>query len=43
MRWVVHVAVMRDEINTKFWSENLKRYHLGDLGLNDRIILKYSL
>jgi hypothetical protein len=28
--------------HTKFWSENLiGRHHLGDLGMDGRIILKY--
>jgi hypothetical protein len=28
----------------RFWSENLKgRYHLGDIGVDRRIILKLTL
>jgi hypothetical protein len=34
----------RWQMNTKVWSENVKgRDHLGDLGVNERIILKLML
>jgi hypothetical protein len=34
----------RLEMHAEFWSENLKgRYHLGDLLIDERIILKWIL
>jgi hypothetical protein len=43
--WVGHVAHMwRWEMLTKFWLENLeRRYHLEDVGIYGRVILKYIL
>jgi hypothetical protein len=36
-----HVARMRREMRTKFWSENLKgRGHVEDIGVHGKIILK---
>jgi hypothetical protein len=43
MRWAGHVARMGERRGyTRFWWENLReRDHLGDLGLDGRIILKW--
>jgi hypothetical protein len=43
MRWVGHVARMgRTEVYTGFWWVNLReRDHLGDLGIDGRIILRW--
>jgi hypothetical protein len=45
MIWVDHVAFMvRIEMYTKFWSENLKgRNHSEDLGVDGRTILQCTL
>ena len=42
MRWAEHVARMgRGEVYTGFWWGNLReRDHLGDPGVNGRIILR---
>jgi len=44
MRWVRHVARMgRGEVCTGFWCGNLRvRDHLGDPGVDGRIILKWT-
>jgi len=43
MRWVEHLAYMgRREAYTWFWWGNLKvRDHLGDPGVNGRVILRW--
>jgi hypothetical protein len=43
MRWVGHVELMREERCTyRFWWKNVRgRHHSEDLGLDDRIILKW--
>jgi len=43
LRWAGHVARMgRGEVYTGFWWGNLReRDHLGELGLDGRIILKW--
>ena len=43
MRWAGHVARMkRLEVHTGFWWGNLKeRNHLGDPGIDEKIILKW--
>jgi hypothetical protein len=43
MRWAGHVARRgRGEAYTEFWWGNLrKRVHLGDLGIDKRILLKW--
>ena len=43
MRWAGHVArIGRGEAYTGFWSGNLnERDHLGDPGVNGRIILRW--
>jgi hypothetical protein len=44
MRWAEHVARMRREVYTGFWRDNLReRDHLGDPGIDGRIILKWIL
>jgi hypothetical protein len=46
MRWTWHIACIGQMINVhiKYYSENLnKRNHLGDLGVNERVILNYIL
>ena len=42
MRWAVHVARMgKGEVCTRFWWGNLReRDHLGDPGVDGRIILR---
>jgi len=43
MRWVGHVALLgRAETYTGFWWGNLReRDHLGDPGVNGRIIIRW--
>jgi hypothetical protein len=42
-RWAVHIVNM-GEIRTKYVSENLKgRVNLGDLGVDERMILRCNL
>jgi hypothetical protein len=43
MNWAGHVARMRDRrVHTGFWCGNLMaKYHLGDLGVNGRKLLKW--
>ena len=42
MRWTGHVARMGEEAYTGFWWGNMReRVHLGDPGLDSRIILRY--
>jgi hypothetical protein len=42
MKWEGHAAYI--EMRTRFWSGNRKAVeHLGDLGLDGRIILKHIL
>jgi len=43
MRWAEHVAGMRrEEVYRGFWCGNLReKDHLGDSGLNGRIILRW--
>jgi len=43
MRWAGHIARMgREEVNTGFWWGNLtERDHLGDPGVDGRIILSW--
>jgi hypothetical protein len=45
MRWVGHKAYMgRREMDTEFWWGKLKeRYHLKNLGITGRIILKCTI
>jgi hypothetical protein len=45
MRWAGNVARMvRREVHTKFWLENLKgRDTFADLGKDERVILKWIL
>jgi hypothetical protein len=39
VKWAGHAVEVRNAL--KFWSENLKeRGHAGDVGTDDRIILK---
>jgi len=41
MRWARHVTCMGEMRNTQLKLENLKgRHHLGDLGIDRKIILK---
>jgi len=41
MRWAGHVANNKERIMQNFGCGNLrKRYHLGDLGVDERIIVK---
>jgi hypothetical protein len=42
MRWAGHVAhIGKREVHTGFWSGDLMESdHLGDPGVNERIILK---
>jgi hypothetical protein len=40
MNWVVHVARMEKlEMRAKFWFPNSKGDHLGDLGVDGRIVI----
>jgi len=44
MRWAGHKTHIgrREEVLTGFWWENLReRDHLGDLGVNGRILLRW--
>jgi hypothetical protein len=44
MKWVGHVACMREVRNTVFWLENLYgRDHFQGLGVNGNVILKWTL
>jgi hypothetical protein len=44
MRWAVHVARTRKEIQTKFLSERLNgREHFKDPGVHNKIILEWIL
>jgi hypothetical protein len=44
MRWVGHVARIREMRNTKFWSEDQKgRNYSEDLGVDRRITLELFL
>jgi hypothetical protein len=44
MRWIEHVASIKDEKLTYFSRENLKaKDHLGDLAIDGMIILKWIL
>jgi len=45
MRWAGHVArVGRREVHTGFWWRNLRgKDHLGDRGVDGRIILRWIL
>jgi len=33
----------KSETLVNFWSENMKRYHLGDIGTERKIILKWII
>jgi len=44
MRWVGHVVHERGEVYTGLWWGNLmERDHLGDPGIDGRIILRWIL
>jgi hypothetical protein len=45
LAWAGHVASMVKMVNIQsFWSEYLKgRYHLGDEGMDGRIILRWII
>jgi hypothetical protein len=45
MKWVGHVACIEvREVHTGFWWRDLReRHHFEDLGIDERIILKWIL
>jgi len=45
MKWVGHVACIEiGEVHTEFWWRDLKeRHHVEDLGIDEKMILKWIL